>query len=151
MKKILIILTLLFIYTFANAEGYLPGSSIIDDSIEYEKITNTAVETIRDTVESSILPKVYTKTNLQTTGEAEVNWSNIFNKPNVSSIKYVSSNGNDSTGDGSIEKPFATAQRAYNDKYPLGHPTDGPVFDKDRKSTRLNSSHTDISRMPSSA
>ena len=27
----------------------------------------------------------------------------------------------------------------------------GPVFDVDRKSTRLNSSHTDISRMPSSA
>ena len=25
------------------------------------------------------------------------------------------------------------------------------IFDKDRKSTRLNSSHTDISRMPSSA
>ena len=27
----------------------------------------------------------------------------------------------------------------------------GNIFDTDRKSTRLNSSHTDISRMPSSA
>ena len=28
---------------------------------------------------------------------------------------------------------------------------DGPIILRDRKSTRLNSSHTDISRMPSSA
>ena len=33
----------------------------------------------------------------------------------------------------------------------LTSPIDGVIVERDRKSTRLNSSHTDISRMPSSA
>ena len=39
----------------------------------------------------------------------------------------------------------------FNGKLTLGAEYGERVYPKDRKSTRLNSSHTDISRMPSSA
>ncbi len=52
---------------------------------------------------------------------------------------------NDTT-DETFEKAYAQLQQAYAAELP------GRFAElRDRKSTRLNSSHTDISRMPSSA
>ena len=51
---------------------------------------------------------------------------------------------------------YAEGQRRYMETFSayarqfIGH-LERPDVDQDRKSTRLNSSHTDISRMPSSA
>ena len=44
-----------------------------------------------------------------------------------------------------LQKAFSSMGASYTP------PTDGSTGSVDRKSTRLNSSHTDISRMPSSA
>ena len=49
------------------------------------------------------------------------------------------------------EKPKDTAIARVDNKYLLISDIQNIVPVKDRKSTRLNSSHTDISRMPSSA
>ena len=47
---------------------------------------------------------------------------------------------------------FADQAKAKLEKYKIGKDTDAyKAYSQDRKSTRLNSSHTDISRMPSSA
>ena len=46
--------------------------------------------------------------------------------------------------------PALQAHAYYEQKYPLVSALSRPII-ADRKSTRLNSSHTDISRMPSSA
>ena len=55
---------------------------------------------------------------------------------------------------GTVKLATVDLNRADHDSYYLGY-SNGvlwPVFHyRDRKSTRLNSSHTDISRMPSSA
>ena len=45
-------------------------------------------------------------------------------------------------------REYVTKNRAFGE---LGHPENPQINLEDRKSTRLNSSHTDISRMPSSA
>ena len=46
---------------------------------------------------------------------------------------------------------FTTFGQAWNNGGPVAISIGWPVISIDRKSTRLNSSHTDISRMPSSA
>jgi len=51
MIRNIILLSILFIYTFANAEGYLPGSSIIDKSIEYKKLSDQCINDIKATTE----------------------------------------------------------------------------------------------------
>ena len=52
-------------------------------------------------------------------------------------------------GSGTLDPFFAqTTLAVFCD---IIEPTTGELYERDRKSTRLNSSHTDISRMPSSA
>jgi hypothetical protein len=47
--------------------------------------------------------------------------------------RYVASNGNDLTGNGSAALPFATVQKAYADLFPLGFPASWADFDNFRK------------------
>ena len=55
-----------------------------------------------------------------------------------------------STLEKSALKPFSALPKTLQGKL-KGRPKAAVTKERDRKSTRLNSSHTDISRMPSSA
>ena len=72
-------------------------------------------------------------------------WTNITEAPLSNS--YEEQNG------GSLNEIFfiSTFRGELSSKYEQNNATRNPNLKIDRKSTRLNSSHTDISRMPSSA
>ena len=127
--------------------GYLTGSDstafrVTSDSYYSPKIGSTSLSTLGTITSGTWNGFVIGDSYITKSGT----WTGAVTSTGTVSGTTLALSGTDINTKGTL------TNIAYNNAW--GNPSGGMKFDgvdEDRKSTRLNSSHTDISRMPSSA